>query len=257
MKRRFISTVVVFILIIFSASNVHAENSALAANLFRLGNQAYEAGNYDSAVMCYQKIITNGTRNAAVYYNLGNALFRQNRLGYAILYYEKGLSLSPNDEDIAANLKYASASIMDKPPEPQVGFFSKVFLTAYGFLNLKQTTVLASVLFALICILAISGLFSGYNGRLISIYFGVFLSICLLAAGTSLAFKINDYENVRHAIVLSPIVDALNEPNGTQTLFSVHEGTKFRIEKRLNDWVLVSLPNGMAGWVQVKDLGEI
>ncbi|MBD3314156.1 MAG: hypothetical protein GF344_00075, partial [Chitinivibrionales bacterium] len=47
----------------------------------RRGNEAYEAQQYDSAVVYYQKIIDAGVTNSAVHYNLGNAYFRLNKKG--------------------------------------------------------------------------------------------------------------------------------------------------------------------------------
>jgi len=42
-----------------------------------------------------------------VYYNLGNACFRQGKLGFAILNYEQARRLAPRDPDILANLRFA------------------------------------------------------------------------------------------------------------------------------------------------------
>lgn len=245
-----------FIFSFFPMANA-ALSSDWAAGLFELGNKAYERSDFDSAIGCYQKIIANGIENPTVYYNLANAFFRQNRMGYAVLYYEKAKVLDPDDEDIQANLLFARAHLMDKIPEPGISFFMKVITKLYGLFSLKTTTLIASALFFLICICTILGIFARYNGRLICIYAGMIFFLLFLCFGTSLSFKIYQQEKIKYAVVLSPVVSALNEPDGSQALFSMHEGTKFQIRKRLDNWMLISLPNAMAGWIKAADAGEI
>ena len=77
------------------------------------------------------------------------------------------------------------------------------------------------------------------------------------ALGGSIGFKIYESEKVAYAIVLTASLDARNEPDGATVLFTAHEGTKFRIRKTVDDWALVSLPNGVSGWVERKALGII
>jgi len=69
--------------------------------------------------------------------------------------------------------------------------------------------------------------------------------------------KIFQSEKVGYAILLEPSADAKNEPDGAKIIFSAHEGTKFLIRKSLEGWSLVSLPNGLSGWVENKALGKI
>ena len=42
-----------------------------------------------------------------LFYNLGNACFKSDRLGEAILWYERARLLSPRDEGIGANLHFS------------------------------------------------------------------------------------------------------------------------------------------------------
>ena len=71
---------------------------------FRAANQLYDAGKFAEAAAAYEKI---EPKTAHVYYNLGNAWFRQGKLGEAILNYERARRLAPRDPDILANLKFA------------------------------------------------------------------------------------------------------------------------------------------------------
>jgi hypothetical protein len=107
-----------------------------------------------------------------------------------------------------------------------------------------------SVLFAL-------GLYAPANLRLWIIYLSSILLFVTACCGISLGIKIYSNATLQEAIVLSASVDARNQPNGDKILFTVHEGTKFRILKQLGDWSLVGLPTGVSGWMPTSSLGII
>ena len=77
---------------------------AVPADDFKAANQLYDAGKFTEAAAAYEKI---EPKTAHVYYNLGNAWFRQNKLGLAVLNYARARQLAPRDPDILANLKFA------------------------------------------------------------------------------------------------------------------------------------------------------
>jgi hypothetical protein len=52
-----------------------------------------------------------------------------------------------------------------------------------------------------------------------------------VAIGTSAGMKIYEKENVTFAVLLTPLSDAKNEPDGSKVLFTAHEGIKFGIRK--------------------------
>ena len=70
----------------------------------KAANQLYDAGKFAEAAAAYEKI---EPKTAHVYYNLGNAWFRQDKLGLAILNYAQARRFAPRDPDILANLKFA------------------------------------------------------------------------------------------------------------------------------------------------------
>src|SRR5882724_867099 len=70
----------------------------------KTANQLYDARKFTEAAAAYEKI---EPKTAHVYYNLGNAWFRQDKPGLAILNYAQARRLAPRDPDILANLKFA------------------------------------------------------------------------------------------------------------------------------------------------------
>jgi hypothetical protein len=188
---------------------------------------------------------------------MGNAYFRIKKIGMAILYYEKAHRLSPNDPDITANIKFATRHITDRVPEPQRGFIEAVLWRIHTLFSLNTQLWAAWALLTTLSILFSAGLFVSRNVRLWFIYLGFLCCFCLVLLGISAGIKIHSAENTVEAIVLAKSLDARNEPDGPTVLFTVHEGTKFRLHKRADDWCLVSLPNGAKGWVEQSEIGEI
>jgi tetratricopeptide (TPR) repeat protein len=224
---------------------------------FQRGNEAYEEQQYDSAGAYYRKIIDAGVHNSAVYYNLANAYFRQHEKGRAILNYERAKKLAPNDPDIAANLKFARMHIVDRVPAPERSLFESILWHLHRLLPLgMQLWVLLALLFLLAALYAI-GLFVSHNARLWLIYLGSLVAVVVVFVGISSGLKIYEAERVDYAVVLESAIDARNQPEGRTVLFTVHEGTKFRVRKRSGDWWLVSLPNGVSGWVASSALETI
>src|SRR5712692_5378225 len=80
---------------------------AQPAAQFAKANQEYAAGNFKSAIADYEELVSSGQDTPNVFYNLGNAYFRQNSFGHAILNYERALALEPHHPETQANLRIA------------------------------------------------------------------------------------------------------------------------------------------------------
>lgn len=234
-----------------------AVESAPVTHWFEKANKAYSEGNYDTAASYYERILESGMDNAAVLFNYGNTLYRLKKIGRARLAYEQAARLAPDDDDIAANIRFIQSNIIDRVPEPERGLLDTILWKLHIFLPLKTQLWVA---FAILCCISLGislSFFAPRNQRLWLIYLSVLFGLLFLATGSSIGYKIYQTENVSYAIVLSTSIDAKNEPKGTTIRFTAHEGTRFRIRKMMDDWALVSLPNGLSGWVERKHLGII
>lgn len=253
MKKGMKATAMLLIFMIGSA----VTHGAPVQHWFEKANTAYKSDQFDTAAAYYQRIIESGINNADVLYNYGNALYRLKKIGNARLAYEKAALLAPNDADIAANIKFIQMNIIDRVPEPQRGLLESVLLRLHTLLPLKKQLWLALILLSTLCILISAGFYVSHNLRLWFIYLSVLCGLILTGIVASIGVKIYTTEKVTYAIVIESSTDAKNEPNGATVLFTAHEGTKFHIRKTADKWALVSLPNGVSGWVEKKALGEI
>jgi tetratricopeptide (TPR) repeat protein len=236
-----------------------AMTAAEAARLFAAGNDHYAAGRYEDAASQYRGLLEQGYESEAVHYNLGNALFKMDQLGPAILEYERAARLAPQDEDIQANLRYARSLTADKMSEGGAH-------TTSFFLErlLALTSPDQDAGFFTACWVA-AGLLAGLwiaarPGRWRRVLAAglIVLAVPAAVSGASLAAKMYRAATLEQAVVLRARVDVLSGPGEDHTtLFTVHEGLRLEVRDRQGAWSRVSLDNGLSGWVPADTLGTI
>ena len=109
---------------------------------FDAANAAYAEGRYEEAATIYQALIDEQP-DATLYYNLGNARFKQGELAQAILNYERALRLQPNHKDAQYNLAFAQSKITDNIVEQD--FFLSAWTRAVRNSLKEQTWFFLSV----------------------------------------------------------------------------------------------------------------
>ena len=218
-----------------------------ATVLFQKGNQSYDESKFDQAIQNYEKILDFKIKNYQVFYNLGNAYFRQNQLGKAILSYRRALALKPGDEDAQANLAFAKLFTLDKIEEQQINPFSNL-LQWYLNLSSKDGFALLSSFFYILSI--VMGILMLFRGAKKYLMFG-FLSflILLLICGSSLWAKIH-YNSQDYGVVIVSQVEVRSGPGQDYVLqLTGHEGLELRVDEEAEGWYRISLPNGIKGWI--------
>jgi tetratricopeptide (TPR) repeat protein len=231
--------------------------TSMSLEFFEKANRLFEKGKHDSAVIYYEKIISMGMQDSRVYYNLGNAHFRKNDLGQAILNYALAKKLNPTDIEIEANLRFAKAATVDKIPPRKIGFFEKVLNRLHNMVGISAQAVLFLILIYIISIVFILRLMLHVRFRSTISTLGIIFLVVLVLLSASFFTKIYQENKIREAVVLADKVNAKNEPDGSQVLFSVHEGTTFRLNRKVGEWYFASLENGVSGWVHEDALGII
>jgi hypothetical protein len=227
-------------------------------DLFRQGNKFYENGEYLKAIESYQSIIQSGLKNGYLYYNLGNALLKQNRIGETILAYERAKRLLPRDEDVAFNLAYARALTLDKMETWDAGKVFGMMAVIRDFFTPNEVTVFFLVMYLLLTILVVTFIFASRRWRTRIRYCSILPALLFLCSGILLFFQISHHATVAEAILLAPQSEARTGPGeGYSTVFEIHEGAKVRIQREKLDWVEIKLPNKVIGWVMQKDLARI
>lgn len=248
------SFVVVVILLVNNLS--FADQQEL---LFDQGNQAYQDGDYESALKSYEDVLQMGFVSADLYYNLGNTFFKLGVNSKAILNYERALRLRPNDEDIQFNLQIANLSVIDKIPQIPELFYIKYFKQFRSIFSIQTLTIVSLLLYLLFFLSLILWLISKRRKlRLILKYTFFTLLVVLIVFSFTFVSKILYLHKNVEAIVMSTQVDVLSAPSesGTQ-IFTIHEGLKVKVTNVRNEWYEIRLSDGKEGWLQIKEVEVI
>ena len=227
-----------------------------AQTTFDQANAAYAEGRYDEAATLYQAMIDEAP-NATLYYNLGNAQYKQGELAQAILAYERALRLDPKNKDAKYNLAFAQSRITDKIVE-QDFFLSTWARVVRNALRERTWWVLSISLF----ILALAGLLLFLLGRELwlrrtAFHIAWIALLFSLISGLN-AGSLHQRDTLRNeAIITQGVVNAKSSPDRSGTdLFTLHEGTKVTIRETIGEWVNIRVGNN-EGWLRSSNLERI
>lgn len=221
--------------------------------LFFKANNAYDEGRFLEAIEGYSQIVASGCGSGHVYYNLGNAHFRLNHLGRAILNFERARLLIPRDADLNFNLDHARDQTQDALSEP------KSFVRATFFwletLTRGEVTWGFAVLNILFWIVLLVRLFRRSEW---TYYSSLILVVLWLISGASFGLKYYQQKTDDRAVILNEEVNVLAGPHVQDTvLFKLHEGAIVHMERSENGWSLVRLPDKKRGWVKLEAVERI
>src|ERR1035437_4670218 len=119
-------------------------------DLIAKGNQFYQSGYYRERGFLYQQVTDAGYESPVLYYNLGNSNYRQGKIGYAILNYERAQKLAPGDEDITQNFALANYRIVDKIDNIPPFFLFKWWESLLAFFTISGWTYIAYLFYILV-----------------------------------------------------------------------------------------------------------
>lgn len=224
------------------------------------GTKAYNENDYERAIDEWRSCVDNGIEDADLFYNLGNAYFRNAKLGFAIFYYKSALRLRPNDADIQHNLVYAQAMTKDKVDNDDeenpllAGLFK-----AHHALSLKVQLFILLGLFWLITLAAIGNKIS-INDKRKNIFMGIIFALTAIVCviGASAGYKIFLAETEVTGVVTAADADVTSAPNNkAQTLNTLSEGTSFEVLSQQGQFVEIRLGEKVKGFVKTSDVGII
>ena len=219
-------------------------------------NQAYADSSYAEAAAMYEALLVK-TPDATIYYNLGNAYFRQDSLAKAILNYERALRLRPNYPDAQFNLEFAQSKIVDNIQEED--FFLTVWARTVRNTMSENTWMWLSICLFSLCLIGILLFLLGREIWLRKTAFHVAWVALLFCIISGLNAGSLHKRNTLHdeAIITQGIITAKSSPDKSGTeLFTLHEGTKVTIREELGEWVNVRVGQN-EGWIPSNCLEKI
>ena len=227
--------------------------------IFSKANKNYNLGSYKEALKGYDSIVQLGVHSPELYFNMGNAHYKLNRIAPSILSYEKAQLLDPTNEDIQHNLRFAQNMTIDVIEELPPNFIDSFVAGLSGALSLPFWSVLIIVLFALACLSFVAYLQRSRSQQkrrffALSLLLGI---LSLSSFGLAWDKQLRDAQQ-SEAIIFAQTTDFRSEPNlRSEVLVQLHEGTKVIVEGQVEQWVKVRLANGTVGWLTQSDVQRI
>lgn len=253
---------IVILLILLPLSALIAQTGLNREPLFKKGISAYANEDYAKAQMIFHQLEQDGV-SWELYYNLGNAYYRDGKRGYAIQYWEKAKLLAPAQRDIRHNLSVAQQELIDKVVLPDMFPLFRWYLNMQEHLPLHLPVMISGILLVFLTLTIgyarikkrKEGIYPKKGVVSISvILFSLILVLHLITLDTGLK-----RQKEKYAIILDRSVNVLSGPlQESSVLFVLHEGSKVRINKEIEDkWANISYFDDKIGWVNLKSLGKI
>ena len=244
---------IILSLFICNVSFIYANNWTEQLNE---ANKQYETGKYAEAAILYEDVLANNYESTAVYFNLGNAYYQQQKIAEAILNFERAKRLSPNDDQIEHNLSMAKELISIKIDSYPVLFYKR---WSQNVVHLFSSGMWSFLALLAMWLFVASSLFFILKAAGKQKKQALLASITALCCATLfLFFAYNKYtREVRQdeAIVFVETISLKSGPSvASKDLESVAAGTKIVIEDKIEDSVKVILSNEKEGWIQLKDI---
>lgn len=242
----------VFIALLWSVAGVSRAADPLVA-----ADSAYNAGNYSRAIELYDSVLVSGQESATLYYNLGNAHYKSDQIGWAVFNFRRALALDPSMEDARYNLEVASSRAIDKIEGVPDFFLISFARSVRDSMSANGWAAWALVWF----LLAVGGGVVWLTMQVLGwrkVGFSVMV-VSLICSVVGLWAAWGSYGNQsqgKWGVVVHTATSVVSAPNVEgRDLFVLHEGTVVDILDRSGEWVEVRLINGEKGWLRASALG--
>ncbi|WP_405610728.1 tetratricopeptide repeat protein [Polaribacter sp. Asnod1-A03] len=235
-------------LLFIIAGTVTAQN---ADSLFDSANNLYKNEKFEEAINEYKKIEALEVASSELYYNLGNAYYKLNKVGPSIYYYEKALNLNPLNEDVKNNLVFAKRLALDnieELPKTVLQKFDANYLQKLSYNQWAVVVIGFSILGSLFFLL----FYLTHGSVKKRFYFTTsIISFILLISSLFITYQqYNSYTKNKEAIIFAEETEVRNAPTfNSEKVFTLHEGTKVIVLDAVDDWKKIKLIDGKIGWM--------
>jgi len=236
------------------AAGCGARPAGEAIRAWEEAGAAYTATNYSKAVRLYRKAEELGYTPGALYYNMGNAYYREGKLGRAICAYRQAKWLLPRDGDVAANLATARRAAKEQLAAREMPAAVQAFLFFYFHVSPDESVWLfVAATVVLFSGLAVQAFWRAGVLRQMLVIVGVIWGVLGTGAG------IHSYRVLwpDEAVVVAERAAVRAGPAATETvLFELHDGAEVKVLSREGGWCKI-VAAAQKGWIAAKDVSMI
>jgi hypothetical protein len=215
---------------------------------FQEANTAYARGDYGEAAFIYRELADSHFAPGALH-NLGNVEWKVLRPGYAILAWERALSLSPNNRNTIANLRFARlASQLEEPQRPWFEQYS-VVLPAWAWIVIATVGLWGGLAF-----LTLPRLLGRSRIAWTQAVAALALALFLLSSPALVGL----WQRQQIGVVLSDDAALLLTPTRLgEVLVKPAAGELARVEKERGEYFYVRASQDRAGWISKREFARI
>jgi len=220
-------------------------SAAVAALDFGVANNLYEKGDFKGARAGYEALVQSGGRSAHLFYNLGNAAYREGDKGAAMLAYERALALEPGHPDAKANLRFLQGETGAKLPV--LPWFGRALSWPAG----NEAAWIAAGAFWGLCFSLVP---LWWKGRIAAIP-AVFCCLALAWSGAILGWQ---YSRGEQWIVTAEAAKARTTPvDSAPVAAALPMGSQVQLLLDRGPWLYVQMPDDARGWINRDALNPV
>jgi tetratricopeptide (TPR) repeat protein len=246
----------IFIILTFLAlqpAKVMADTaSQQAVSKFVSADYHYKQGQFVDAIREYESILSSGLESGNLYYNLGNAYYKNNQLGKALVNYKRAEHFVPRDSD----LKFNENLVRDQlhVDEQQNNIFEKLFAKHIAFYTEEE---MITIITGLGFIILFGYLFLFFIKPQIRFKWILMIGLVLvfLVYLIGLCFEI-EHDHSRALVISS--TPANYEPLEKSTAYyQLKEGEDVEVVSEDSGWYKIKRYDGKLGWIPKEKLEKI
>jgi tetratricopeptide (TPR) repeat protein len=217
-----------------------------ADSTFARANADYAAGKFSEAIKGYESIVASRQWAPGLFYNLGNAYYRTDDFGRAILNYERALALDPSQAEARANLQLArdrgrALELAPSWTEQHLDLLTRdqyAWLAAFAFWGAA----------AILC-----GLYFARRRAVVWIFAFILLGAIAVGAGFAIYELENGAAGSDVAIVTAKNTQArVATAESAGSVLALPPGSEIKILSTRGGWSFAQLPNDLQGWIPEK-----
>ncbi len=227
---------------------------------FGRGTKSYQEKKFEDATLNFEKALDLHPDSATVLTDLGLSYFQLQKKGLSVAMFRRALYVDPSQTVAEAALKFVLSQLEVKEIPHQIETYERL-----------RSSVLNSSSLSGFHILTVLSLFScgfiwlRFLGRRRKAFeeeqappntpaIGLLLGLILILSLSFTLLKIYDL-TVPRATIIADKVSAQTAPGEGQTgLFDLYAGFEVIVRNAANDWIQVSYPGGLTGWVKKDSL---
>jgi tetratricopeptide (TPR) repeat protein len=213
------------------------------ADTFAQGNAAYQAGDYATAAQTYERLVASAVTDPVVFYNLGNAYYRQGRLGLAIANYERALELEPGFSQAAENLDKALRGTKRNLARPLPPDWEQAALFWHYGISRRGTYFTALSCWVLFWLTLGLCIWRPHRYARWAV-----AAVAVLAAAFGFSAWVKAHQAPR-AVTIAAKAEARFGTSEQETVrFELFEGDRVIVDRREGGWARVTTVGGERGW---------